>query len=506
VYLISGGFREMALPVAKEVGVPSSMLYANRMFFTLGDDDTTEPETETEAGGGSGDVLVVPTKFAGFDKREPTSRQGGKPQVIRELREKHVYDNVVMVGDGITDLEATQGEEGGADCFIGYGGNVIRKEVAENADWLIRDFDQLYQLLERKKICFIGSGAWACAAAKLAAANAKRLDVFEEGVEMWVYEEDIDGRKLTEIINETSQNSKYLPNISIGENVHAEPELLKAVQGANVLVLCCPHEFVHGLCNQLQGYVRRDAIAISLTKGMRIRPQGPQLISEMVRKKLGIDCSVLMGANIALDIGLGQLSEATIGFKIPENADVFAKLFQSPTFNVTPVQDVEGAEMCGTLKNIVAVAAGLSDGLDYGSNTKAAIIRQGLSEIRLLSKKMFPSVRDETFLESCGVADLVASCYDGRNRRVAEAFARNRGEISMEKLAESMLGGQKLQGALTANEVQQVLTANGWTERDFPLFTLVWQIAVNRTAPVEDVTYFMHTTRPTTPLDRDGVS
>jgi glycerol-3-phosphate dehydrogenase (NAD+) len=111
-----------------------------------------------------------------------------------------------------------------------------------------------------------------------------------------------------------------------------------------------------------------------------------------------------MGANIALDIGLGQLSEATIGFKIPENADVFAKLFQSPTFNVTPVQDVEGAEMCGTLKNIVAVAAGLSDGLDYGSNTKAAIIRQGLSEIRLLSKKMFPSVRDETFLESCGVA------------------------------------------------------------------------------------------------------
>jgi glycerol-3-phosphate dehydrogenase (NAD+) len=76
----------------------------------------------------------------------------------------------------------------------------------------------------------------------------------------------------------------------------------------------------------------------------------------------------------------------------------------------------------------------------------------------------------------------------------------------MEKLAESMLGGQKLQGALTANEVQQVLTANGWTERDFPLFTLVWQIAVNRTAPVEDVTYFMHTTRPTTPLDRDGVS
>ena len=169
---------------------------------------------------------------------------------------------------------------------------------------------------------------------------------------------------------------------------------------------------------------------------------------------------------------------------------MFAKLFQSSTFNVTAVQDVEGAEMCGTLKNIVAVAAGLSDGLDYGSNTKAAIIRQGLSEIRLLSKKMFPSVRDETFLESCGVADLVASCYGGRNRRVAEAFARNKGKLSMEELAEQMLGGQKLQGKLTADEVHQVLLSNDWS-KEFPLFTTVWKI-VNGAAPVEDVTYFMH--------------
>ena len=330
VYLISGGFREMALPVARELDIPSSNLYANRMFFTLLDDDPPNKDgdsgTETETDKSSGSLL--PTKFAGFDKTEPTSRQGGKPQVIRELREKHIYENVVMVGDGITDLEAIQ-IDAGADCFIGYGGNVLRKEVAANADWLIRDFDQLYDLLERKKVCFIGSGAWACAAAKLAAANAKTLDLFEDAVEMWVYQEEIEGKKLTEIINKTGENCKYLPNISIGENVHAEPELLQAVKDANVLVLCCPHEFVHDLCNQLQGHVQSDAIAISLTKGMRIRPQGPQLISEMVRKKLGIDCSVLMGANIALDIGLGQLSEATIGKFLPSFPFIHSLMTQS---------------------------------------------------------------------------------------------------------------------------------------------------------------------------------
>ena len=101
----------------------------------------------------------------------------------------------------------------------------------------------------------------------------------------------------------------------LGDNVRAEPDLLEAVRGAKVLVFCAPHEFMHGICNRLVGHVESDAVAISLTKGMRIRPDGPQLISEMVRKKLGIDCAVLMGANIAGEIAQGQLSEGTIGYK-----------------------------------------------------------------------------------------------------------------------------------------------------------------------------------------------
>lgn len=163
VYLISGGFREMALPVARELGVHPDNVFANRMFFTA-DDDTG-----------------LPTKFAGFDRSEPTCRRGGKPEVIRELRAKHPYHNVVMVGDGITDLEAA-GVEGGADCFIGYGGTVVRPEIAKHADWLVYTFDQLYDTLERYKVCFVGSGAWACAAAKLASRNAAKLDVFEDDI------------------------------------------------------------------------------------------------------------------------------------------------------------------------------------------------------------------------------------------------------------------------------------------------------------------------------------
>lgn len=85
--------------------------------------------------------------------------------------------------------------------------------------------------------------------------------------------------------------------------------------------------------------------------------------------------------------------------------------------------------MAGTLKNIVALAAGFVDGIGAGANSKAAIMRQGLAEMRALSKALYPTVRDETFLESCGVADLIATCYGGRNRRVAAAWAAARLQV-----------------------------------------------------------------------------
>lgn len=88
-----------------------------------------------------------------------------------------------------------------------------------------------------------------------------------------------------------------------------------------------------------------------------------------------------------------------------------------------------GAEMSGTLKNVVALGAGFIDGLGYGANTKAAILREGLAEMRMLAKQMYPNVRDDTFLESCGMADLIATCFGGRNRNVSAAWARARLEV-----------------------------------------------------------------------------
>lgn len=147
---------------------------------------------------------------------------------------------------------------------------------------------------------------------------------------------------------------------------------------------------------------------------------------------------------------------------------------QTPNFRITVVPEVDTVEICGALKNVVAVGAGFCDGLGFGDNTKAAVIRLGLMEMIAFAKLFCRGpVSSATFLESCGVADLITTCYGGRNRKVAEAFART--GKSIEQLEKEMLNGQKLQGPQTARELHSILQHKGLVEK-FPLFMAVYRV------------------------------
>ncbi|XP_018482029.2 glycerol-3-phosphate dehydrogenase [NAD(+)] 1, chloroplastic-like [Raphanus sativus] len=345
----------------------------------------------------------------------------------------------------------------------------------------------------KSRVTVVGSGSWGSVAAKLIASNALKLPSFHDEVRMWVFEEVLpNGEKLTNVINKTNENAKYLPGITLGRNVVADPDLENAVKEANMLVFVTPHQFMDGICKQLKGKISGEVEAISLVKGMEVKKEGPCLISSLISKELGINCCVLMGANIANEIAMEKFSEATVGYGGSRDiAEKWVQLFSTPYFMVTPVHDVEGVELCGTLKNIVAIATGFVDGLDMGNNTKAAIMRIGLREMKALSKLLFPSVKDSTFFESCGVADVITTCLGGRNRRVAEAFARSGGKRSFDELEAEMLKGQKLQGVLTAREVYETLDHRGWLEM-FPLFSTVHQICIGRLKPDDIVHYRDH--------------
>lgn len=219
---------------------------------------------------------------------------------------------------------------------------------------------------------------------------------------MWVFEEMIDGRKLTEIINETHENVKYLPNHKLPTNVvslvvqasneepnlqdgntpHlficqiAIPDVVEAAKDADILIFVIPHQFITRICEQLVGNIKATAFGLSLIKVMFFKlfllfnracyfmcnvisrmkgflpvpGGGIELISHAINKKLNIPIAVLMGANLAPEVADEKFCETTIGAASLENGNVLRDIIQTDYFRVVVVNDVEAVEMCGALK------------------------------------------------------------------------------------------------------------------------------------------------------------
>ncbi|KAF9438078.1 glycerol-3-phosphate dehydrogenase [Entomortierella beljakovae] len=324
-----------------------------------------------------------------------------------------------------------------------------------------------------EKVAIVGSGNWGSAVAKIIGGNVRRFNHFAQEVKMWVFEETINGQKLTDIINTKHENVKYLPGIQLPSNVVACPDLLETCRDATMLVFVVPHQFVASICRQLQGRIRANCRVISLIKGVDVNENGFRLITDMIQEALNVPTCVLSGANIANEVAEERFCETTIGYRNRHDGELFKQIFHTLNFRVNIVEDVVGVELCGALKNIIAIGGGLVDGLKLGDNTKAAIIRIGLYEMRKFSQMFYKDVRDATFFESCGVADLITTCAGGRNRKVAEAHVVT--GKSFDQLEKEMLNGQKLQGTSTAKDMYNILSKKGLCH-EFPLMTVIYRI------------------------------
>merc|ERR1719238_113708 len=258
-----------------------------------------------------------------------------------------------------------------------------------------------------EKICMIGSGNFGSALVRILGRNATRHDIFDNEVNMYVHEEMIDGKPLTQIINETNENVKYLKGAKFTPNVVADPDIASAVSGATMVCFCLPHQFLKPMVPAIVAAAAPGAKCLSAIKGIDFDDSGIVLISDIIRKELNADCSVLMGANVANDMASDAFCETTIGYTDDKNGELFKLAYNDPALKVGIVKDTVGVELCGALKNIVAIGAGFVDGLGYGGNTKAAIIRIGLKEMVKFCKMFYDGIDDDTFLESCGVADLI---------------------------------------------------------------------------------------------------
>lgn len=182
---------------------------------------------------------------------------------------------------------------------------------------------------------------------KNVAHNAK----FDPQVKMYVYEELIHGRKLTEIINTEHENVKYLPGHKLPENVFATPDVIDAAKDADIIIFVLPHQFIATTCKPLVGHVKSEAFGVSLCKGFYVNEKGRlDLISNMIRNLLGIDCGVLMGANIANEVAAELFCEATVGSRNLENGNLLKEALQTNYFRIAVSKDAECVEACGALK------------------------------------------------------------------------------------------------------------------------------------------------------------
>lgn len=338
----------------------------------------------------------------------------------------------------------------------------------------------------KHRVAVVGSGSFGTALAKIAAKNvASRPNEFHSEVRMWVREKIVNGKQLTKVINATHKNERYLPDVRLPSNLVAVGNLKQVVKDATMLIMVTPHQFLATVLNdfQAEGVITPGAIAISAIKGVDVNGSDISTFASKIEEMLGTPCAALGGPNVAQDVANEQFCETTVGAKTDEECELWSAVFNTKKFKVSTVTDVAGVSLAGALKNVVALAAGFVDGLKLGSNTKASIMRMGLAEMAKFTVEFFPGSSKDTFSEPAGMADLITSCYSGRNKKCAEIFAKT-GD-SWEKIEKEQLKGQLLQGTLTSKEVHNFLVSRKRTYA-YPLFEMVYQISFEGT-PVKNI-------------------
>ena len=255
------------------------------------------------------------------------------------------------------------------------------------------------------KIAFVGAGSWGTATASLVA----RKDEYE--TVLWARRGE-----LAETINVYHENPDYLPGLELPESLTATADLAEAVTDADVVVMGVPSHGFRAVLKDVAAVVGPTPVYMSLTKGIEADSQKrmSEVLEEEVEGITGACISVLTGPNLAKEVVQGFPAASTIACTDEKTAERLQEIFQAPTFRCYRNSDVVGCELGGAFKNVIAIAAGIADGLGFGDNTKATVMTRGLAELARFSVKF--GGQPLTFLGLAGVGDLIATCGSPQSR------------------------------------------------------------------------------------------
>lgn len=294
-----------------------------------------------------------------------------------------------------------------------------------------------------ESVAVVGAGSWGTTLANLLAKKGHR-------VRLWSFESEV-----TEAINEARENTVYLPDVRLDDNLTATSSVGEAVEGADVVVSVSPSQHVRGVMGEAGESMSRDALLVSASKGIETKTLETmaEVLEDVLPTGMHRATCYLSGPSFAAEVSREHPTAVTIAGRDTGAARRAQALFQTDYFRVYTSHDVIGVELGGALKNVMALAAGMATGLGFGHNTRAALITRGLAEMSRLGSTL--GANPLTFMGLAGMGDLILTCTGDLSRNRSVGVALGEGRTLTEVLSEMRMVAEGVETSRAAHALAQ---------------------------------------------------
>lgn len=294
------------------------------------------------------------------------------------------------------------------------------------------------------KISFLGAGSWGTALAVMLAKNGHDVSIWS------AVSSEVD------MLEENREHKNRLPGVKLPASIQLTRDLEEACAGFDLVVFSVASPFVRETAKKASGFIAPGQRIVNVAKG--IENDTLKTLRDVILEEIPqADVSVLSGPSHAEEVAVGMPTTVVVGAEKKQTADFIQEVFMNDTFRVYTSPDIIGIELGGSIKNVIALAAGIIDGLGFGDNTRAALMTRGITEISRLGVKM--GGRMETFLGLSGIGDLIVTCTSQHSRNHTAGYLIGKGyttQAAMKEVNQVVEGVHSARAALALAEKYQV--------------------------------------------------
>lgn len=320
------------------------------------------------------------------------------------------------------------------------------------------------------KVGIMGAGSWGTALSLLLHKNGHEVTVWSINAEE------------VEMLSREREHKSKLPGVKIPEDMEFTTDMEKTVTDKDFVVLAVPSTFTRSTARNMCPFIKEGQLLVNVAKG--IEESTLMTLSEQIEEEIPqANVAVLSGPSHAEEVGRMIPTSVVVGAKTKETAEYLQKMFMNEVFRVYTSPDILGIELGGSLKNVIALAAGMADGLGYGDNTKAALITRGIHEIARLGVKMGGAL--ESFMGLTGIGDLIVTCASVHSRNRRAGYLIGQGCTMQEAMDQVKMVVEGVYSAKAARELAEKYQV------EMPIIEQVNRVLFENKAPGEAVRELM---------------